>query len=92
MLSTESVEYVIPAKAGCSVTVTCNCRISSFVSHSSEGQAFLISAVSDIKGKKMRCEIGTLIMGPCDANSSLEFSYLTDTRVGCLDSPTPSAA
>lgn len=70
MLSTESIEYVIPASAGRSVTVPCNCHFSSFVSNGSEGQSFLVSAVSDIKDQKIRYKIRTPRMGPSDANSS----------------------
>lgn len=82
MLSTEPVEYVIPASAGRSVTVLCNCHISPFVSNSSQRQSFLISAVSDIKDQKIRYEIMTPRMDPSDTNSSGVF--LADTHVSWL--------
>lgn len=68
--STESIEYAAPGGAGYSVTVPCNCHISSFGSNILEVQSFLIPAVSDIKDQKITQEIRTPRASPSNANSS----------------------
>lgn len=91
MLSVESTEYAIPACAGHTIAVVCNYQISSFITDGLEMQSPLISTVSDMKDQKNRSESRTAGVARSDANSS--DVLLVDTHaVGCLDSPTPSAA